>query len=1075
LELFPPSSNCDKECKLYEEVREITVRYVDVEQRAAYSLEEFLDTFVGTADELSHQMGNSECITGVYAQWAAGTIVNDDGEFELFVVISHPFNEKEATPTRGRFSWKEMTEKGNILEDVLRDMCYSIIDGGWLSIANWNKLDPNVQGKAIRLTNRNFGGRNAGRVTGGGEYLWRPEGDNHILLGNKAFQQTINQRGLEVSDLIGPNFPTPGYDSGPGYDLFRMPDGQWLMDAQEGAELTYLQDFEARKDYQIILDPVDNVIRNSREELVDIFGDERGSYVMDCMGNIFLSTTKDPELDFIKHSQVLGGAAVAAAGELYVDQGFITYAHNGRDIYSPDPLAFETFKLQFPEILFEEPYENPLFGYDQSWACETIELRAPIQSGASDLFNPVQNQYVRRWTLPERIPTTSAVPPGGLLKITATIITQREVFDQVFTYNVEIDAPSAFSFVEGESFFEPSPEPGDTIYFNKLEMTITNMPLPDIGDVVLTIDNCNPECLPLDRVQNLRVTFNGVETRYAYTLDEFLRNGLNSFPDQQFEPPFDRRTVANTECVQGAYSRYFLGYNQQLDAKGEYPYMMLISHPYSQADAAQSGELGKGEILDKARDFAKTLEEMCYRPVEDGWISLANWGLVDPDIVATALRFTNSTWGSSGRIVPRSERLGRPSWTFNFLENSETKRIIGAVNISISDINGPNFPTPGYSEPVYSTLTAPSNESWADNTQNARIYIQETNVRQLFTANESLDGLLVNSSQRPIGAQATKRFRYAMDCMGNIFHTNHTAPNATVQFPSQFLGGGAVAAAGEIIVDNGNLRYMNTNAIHYTPPRSSLEALDATLLLMDFESPYQTTPAPIYQAWECATLNLQAPINGSAIGLSPFEEGLPLQRFQIPGRIRLSSGVASGELKVKSIIRQPGILSGELIPFVVETLTYVPDERRTGYIFSQAEKTPDFIAGDNLFYEQLEISVVNGNTTGTVALSYNNCEANRAANVAQPDVITSSEVYGLEESVFPNPATDVVNLRIAVEDAVLLQSIVFFDLDGKRFAPSWSVHKGFVSIDTSLLFNGIYTIRAISKQHIWETKLVIMK
>ena len=34
---------------------------------------------------------------------------------------------------------------------------------------------------------------------------------------------------------------------------------------------------------------------------------------------------------------------------------------------------------------------------------------------------------------------------------------------------------------------------------------------------------------------------------------------------------------------------------------------------------------------------------------------------------------------------------------------------------------------------------------------------------------------------------------------------------------------------------------------------------------MDFESPYQTTPAPIYQAWECGTLNLQAPINGSAV------------------------------------------------------------------------------------------------------------------------------------------------------------------------------------------------------------------
>ena len=789
--------------------------YLSVEQRAAYSFEEFVDTFVDTDLEATHQLGNVECITGVYAQWAMGTTINDDGDLEKFVLVSHPFNEKEATPVRGRYSWKEMTNKVRILEDILRQMCYTPLDEGWLSVGNWGNLDPQVQGKALRLTNRNFNGWRSGRVTGGSEFQTRESAE--LFLSTQGVKKAINQKGLAISNLRGPNFPTPGYDNGLAFNLHRMPDDQWEMDSQENTELSYIFDFEARKEYEITLDPIDNVLRNARGELVDIFGEDRGRYVMDCMGNIYLSTKADPSLDFLDHQQILGGAAVVAAGELYVEEGFITFAHNGSNAYPRNALALERFKSQFEDVQFEEPYEHPVLDYDQSWACYQFQLTPPLVNGGSDFFDPLQNAYFRKMRVPKTIPASSAIPAGSELKLTASVVANGEVSDQEVIYTVNANTPTFYTI------FDPQPtKAGEELFFQSLAAQVTNVINPDIGEVQLKVDNCNPVCLPISEVQQQRVKFNGVETRYAYTFDEFLRNALNAFPDRQFDPPFNRSEVANVECVQGAYSRYVLGHSVVLEAEGENPWMMLITHPYSQEDAKQIGEFGQARLLDKAKDFGKTLEDMCYRPVDAGWVSIANWGLVDEDLISTALRFTNRNWGTSGRIVPGSERFESPSRTSRFLEHPDTKKTFEAVNISMSNVNGPNFPTPGYAAPVFPNLTPASTDSWIDNTSNTRIYIQESQVRQLFTANESLDGLLVNSSQRPIGAQDTKRFRYAMDCMGNIFHTNHKATNATVRFPSQFLGGGAVAAAGEFIVDNGNLRYMNTNAIHYAPPRSSL-------------------------------------------------------------------------------------------------------------------------------------------------------------------------------------------------------------------------------------------------------------
>ena len=89
--------------------------------------------------------------------------------------------------------------------------------------------------------------------------------------------------------------------------------------------------------------------------------------------------------------------------------------------------------------------------------------------------------------------------------------------------------------------------------------------------------------------------------------------------------------------------------------------------------------------------------------------------------------------------------------------------------------------------------------------------------------------------------------------------------------------------------------------------------------------------------------------------------------------------------------------------------------------------------------------------------------------------MASTEWTELGEEIFPNPASDVVHLQIRAELTIDLQVIVMYDVMGKQYTPKWTVSREFVTIDTRTLKNGIYTIRAMSRGHQWEGKVLLKK
>ena len=104
--------------------------------RLGYTFEEFLALADGT------QLSNTECITGIYANYYLGfKPQTTPGESPWLMLISHPFTKEQAQPVDIRGT-KYLIGKAEGLEEILEIMCYSHVESGWISIANWGKSTP---------------------------------------------------------------------------------------------------------------------------------------------------------------------------------------------------------------------------------------------------------------------------------------------------------------------------------------------------------------------------------------------------------------------------------------------------------------------------------------------------------------------------------------------------------------------------------------------------------------------------------------------------------------------------------------------------------------------------------------------------------------------------------------------------------------------------------------------------------------------------------------------------------------------------------------------------------------------
>lgn len=81
------------------------------------------------------------------------------------------------------------------------------------------------------------------------------------------------------------------------------------------------------------------------------------------------------------------------------------------------------------------------------------------------------------------------------------------------------------------------------------------------------------------------------------------------------------------------------------------------------------------------------------------------------------------------------------------------------------------------------------------------------------------DGKLFDAYGIPVDS-AGRKVIYVMDAQGNFFLNRS---GASLRYHSSFLAGEPVAAAGEIEVQNGVVKFIDNNSGHYAPPREFLE------------------------------------------------------------------------------------------------------------------------------------------------------------------------------------------------------------------------------------------------------------
>ncbi|MEM9329662.1 MAG: hypothetical protein AAGA85_28640, partial [Bacteroidota bacterium] len=382
-----PTASCDADnCLPFTSVQLMFRDDPNYEQqvRVAYSLEQFLNLgFEPAFNWLT--TANMECIRGYYCQYVLGerADIPEDDPNHWFLLISHPKTQEDMTgdniTLRDRVP--EMTE-------LLQEMCYDQnIESGWVSIANWKRLlqeIPLVDERAFRMTNANFWEN--GRTVPNSEYLTGRSLDYFPRLAEIIAMSGTGTEIVDPSWLFGNNFPMPGYrgDRSTNAPLKKMIRGFW-QELDQSRNLRYFYDPQERAQYQLTLQ--DNLLVDGNGDLPTVKDADRALYTLDCMNNFLFAVEGD---EVISHSQLAGGAAMLAAGEMYIDEGNPLHVNLGTGHYKPGARFLDNVTAFMSPNEYEASYINEDLEAAQAWACYEELILTPLDGTTAGSFGEAE-------------------------------------------------------------------------------------------------------------------------------------------------------------------------------------------------------------------------------------------------------------------------------------------------------------------------------------------------------------------------------------------------------------------------------------------------------------------------------------------------------------------------------------------------------------------------------------------------------------------------------------------------------------------------------------------------------------
>jgi hypothetical protein len=376
--------------------------------------------------------------------------------------------------------------------------------------------------------------------------------------------------------------------------------------------------------------------------------------------------------------------------------------------------------------------------------------------------------------------------------------------------------------------FDPGEDPGNHPFLTKLAVFTAVVALTKIA-ISAHRESREKQC---------EITDTEFTSEY-YEWDEYyplVTNGIE---------PFNSSGTANCECVGAVYSKFLLV--ERIEGDQHYK-EVYVSAPIQSQDVA-------GIDFAPAEQMFASLDE-CYTPefFLSGLISYGPWKHIDTNgadqanyFLVTDRSFGQEPYGLKGEYLSSGLYFTLQDWIASKTNITTGDFYFSVIGINEDESYHPNFPAP---VTEFNSLVLPLEpmlkQFWRfdyEVRQAGLEYFKDPAKRGPYECVfDPETHLLKSTSTGHLVGNASGNQDMVMACNQRIYMNHYQ--NVDADFHSQFLGGGAVLTAGQLLCIEGQPLMINNFSGHYNP---SLASLERALIILGLHGYHEITRKPNVQ------------------------------------------------------------------------------------------------------------------------------------------------------------------------------------------------------------------------------------